>query len=56
MNKLLTMVTIINTRTGDAYENRKEAKRKMGHSNYNRALHDGLLMFVTMNPQNETLN
>jgi len=50
------MITIIDMRNGDAYENRKEAKRKMGHSNYNRALHDGLLMFVTKSHQNESIN
>ncbi len=34
--------------TGKVYENRKEAKQKMGHGRYNRALRDGELLFVSL--------
>lgn len=33
--------------TGLVYENRKEAKRLMGHSRYNKALNDGQMAFIT---------
>lgn len=33
--------------TGLVYENRKEAKHFMGHSNYNKAIRLGQMMFVT---------
>jgi len=33
--------------TGNVYANRKEAKEKMGHGQYNRALRDGEMLFVS---------
>jgi hypothetical protein len=33
--------------SGETFENRKEAKVKMGHANYNRALKAGEIMFIT---------
>lgn len=37
--------------TGEVYANRKEAKLIMGHANYNKALHEGKMMFVgSFNP------
>ena len=32
--------------SGEVYENRKEAKIKMGHSNFNRALKNGEMLFI----------
>lgn len=32
--------------SGAEYNNRKEAKLKMGHSRFNKALKDGLMMFI----------
>ena len=32
--------------SGEVYENRKEAKIKMGHSNFNRALKNGEMLFL----------
>lgn len=34
--------------SGRIYENRKEAKLEMGHSQYNKALHNGQMLFVTV--------
>ena len=34
--------------SGEIYENRKEAKIKMGHSNYNRALKHGEILFLSL--------
>lgn len=33
--------------TGTIYDNRKEAKRKIGHSRYNNAVKNGDVVFVT---------
>ena len=33
--------------TGKVYENRKHAKTLMGHSAYNKALHEGQILFLT---------
>jgi len=33
--------------TGEVYENRKEAKIKLGHSNYNKALKRGDIFFLS---------
>ena len=33
--------------SGVVYENRKEAKQKMGHGYYNRALKNGEMLFVS---------
>ena len=33
--------------TGNVYANRKEAKKEMGHGQYNRALRDGEMLFVS---------
>ena len=33
--------------SGVVYENRKEAKKEMGHGKYNRALKDGEMLFVS---------
>ena len=32
--------------SGEVYNNRKEAKLMMGHANYNRALKNGLMLFI----------
>ena len=32
--------------SGEVYENRKEAKLMMGHSRFNKALRDGLMLFI----------
>lgn len=37
----------IYTPTGEVFENRKAAKEKMGHYNYDRALKAGLFTFIT---------
>jgi len=33
--------------TGKVYENRKDAKAEMGHTAYNKALHEGQMLFLT---------
>lgn len=33
--------------SGRIYENRKDAKVQMGHSAYNKALHEGQMLFLT---------
>jgi len=33
--------------SGRVFENRKEAKIFMGHGNYNKALHNGQMLFLT---------
>ena len=33
--------------TGEIFQNRKEAKLIIGHSNYNRALRKGEMVFIT---------
>ena len=43
---------ISNKKTGEIYENRKEAKLKMGHSNFNRALKGGHLAFLNTDENN----
>ena len=47
---------ISNKNTGEIYENRKEAKLKMGHSNFNRALKDGHLTFLNTDDNNNNNN
>lgn len=47
---------ISNKNTGEIYENRKEAKLKMGHSNFNRALKDGHLAFLNTDENNNNNN
>ncbi len=37
----------IYTPTGEVFENRKAAKTKMGHYNYDRALRAGLFTFIS---------
>lgn len=37
---------IKNLKTNEVYENRKEAKEKMGHANFNRALKNKELQIV----------
>ena len=32
--------------SGDVYNNRKEAKQMMGHANFNRAMKNGLMLFI----------
>lgn len=34
--------------SGAVYANRKEAKLMMGHNNYNRALHNRQMLFVSL--------
>lgn len=38
---------IIYTKTNERFPNRKEAKKKMGHANFNRALENGEITFIT---------
>ena len=38
---------IKNLKTGKVYNNRKEAKEDMGHSNYNKAWSNGELQIIT---------
>ena len=33
--------------TGKVYESRKDAKTQMGHSAFNKALHEGQILFLT---------
>lgn len=47
---------ISNKKTGEIYENRKEAKLKMGHSNFNRALKGGHLTFLNTDENNNNNN
>ncbi len=37
-------MTIVNKLTGETFANRKEAKVKMGHANYNRAIKQGNIL------------
>ncbi len=37
---------IMNIQSGIVFENRRDAKMKMGHANYNRALREGNIMFL----------
>lgn len=37
---------LINTLSGEVFENRRDAKERMGHSNFNRALRDGYILFL----------
>ena len=50
--KILNIKSIMKTKTiytptGEVFENRKAAKEKMGHYNYDRALKAGLFTFIT---------
>ena len=38
---------LLNTLSGEVFENRKDAKERMGHSNFNRALRDGNILFMS---------
>ena len=38
---------ILHIPSGAVYANRKEAKLKMGHNNYNRALHRRQMLFLS---------
>ena len=38
---------LLNIISGETFENRKEAKVRMGHSNFNRALRDGNILFLS---------
>ena len=42
MNTQIKLIT-----TGEIFQNRKEAKLTMGHSNYNRAWRDGEILIIT---------
>lgn len=33
--------------SGEVYKNRKEAKEQMGHGNFNRAMKNGDIVFIT---------
>ena len=33
--------------SGRVFENRKDAKAQLGHSTYNKALHNGQMLFLT---------
>lgn len=33
--------------TGEKFDNRKDAKQRIGHSKYNKALKDGEVVFIT---------
>ena len=39
--------------SGEIFENRKEAKLKMGHANYNRALSAGQIEFIQEESSNQ---
>ncbi len=41
--------------TGQIFKNRKEAKLIMGHSNYNRALRKGEMVFITTPSPNDII-
>ena len=38
---------LLDIRSGEIFENRKDAKKRMGHSNFNRALRDGKILFLS---------
>ena len=38
---------LLNTLSGEVFENRRDAKKRMGHSNFNRALRDGKILFMS---------
>lgn len=38
-----------NILTGETFANRKEAKVLMGHSNFNRAVHEHTIIYVKVN-------
>lgn len=42
----MTETRLLNIISGEIFENRKDAKERMGHSNFNRALRDGNILFV----------
>ena len=37
---------LMNIQSREIFENRKDAKERMGHSNFNRALRDGNILFL----------
>ena len=37
---------LMNIQSREIYENRRDAKDKMGHGNFNRALRDGNILFL----------
>ncbi|OYP57085.1 hypothetical protein CIK99_08000 [Prevotella sp. P5-92] len=41
--------------SGAVYENRKEAKLMMGHSNYNKAIRNGQMLFVNTYDLNDVV-
>lgn len=41
--------------TGMVYANRKDAKLKMGHSNYNKAIRNGQMLFVNTYDLNDVV-
>ena len=38
---------LMDIQSGDIYMNRRDAKVRMGHSNYNRALREGNILFLS---------
>ena len=54
--KLIEMITRVkHIPSGAVYENRKEAKLIMGHSNYNKAIRNGQMLFVDTYDLNEVV-
>lgn len=52
--KLIEMIKQVkHIPSGVVYENRKEAKLMMGHSNYNKAIRNGQMLFVSTYAPNE---
>ncbi len=41
--------------TGKIYQNRKQAKKEIGHSKFNKALRDGLMLIVTSYSPNDVI-
>lgn len=42
--------------TGKIFSNRKEAKKEIGHSKFNKALREGRLAFLTSNTPTKVIN
>lgn len=41
---------LVNKLTGEVFTDRKEAKKKMGHANFNRAVKNGNIRITMVNP------
>lgn len=49
------LIRIKHIPSGAVYENRKEAKLMMGHSNYNKAIRNGQMLFVNTYDLNDVV-